>query len=1343
MEVSFSKGKYPPIWLRIVVLVGLFVSIGIVIFFGNQLHRELEQLAIQQFNQQQLILARSAATSIEDFVQNLEDKLRLLAMQPAVQKITPDCLKLMQKVFPTFPEETLLKRLDRDGVVRYVCPSTGWRKKLIGRNNSTQSYFQKAKMTGQAAVSRVTIDERGKKTIYLAVPVYYQNNRGVQEFNGVIVASFDLKKLNKLYVAPFVTGKTGYAWMLAEDSIFVAHREEEFIGRNAFKIRRQKDPNLSYEKINHIQHLMITGKEGTGRYMTGWSRERKGKIEKLIAYTPLHVGNRTWSMAVCTPIDEVEHILRVARRRELLSLGGIVLILISGGAFFLFIAYRWTSTLEHEVARQTAQMKGESEYQLQLEKCLTKISANLLRFENIDKIINTTLQLLCKTLGTSCAYLFEISDDGNTIDNTHFCVKGKTVSPVKNLHRLKVENFPYWMKKLTNNEVIDIADIENIPRFAYAEKNFFQQQGIHSILAVPIHVSGKLYGFMSFTEMERKRSWKPMEIVALRTVAGSVSRVIERMQAEEALRKSKAKYMDLYENANDIIFTFDLEGRFTSANRAAYTALGYEKEEVCEKSLSDIFSPETCSFALEMLQKAVELRSDLLEFQPWEFEAIKKDGSKLIVEVRTRLLWENDQIVGVQGIARDITARKKAEERLKKLNECFLKLGTDSLKNIETIVYTAGEILGGACMLYNRLESDRGLLCTWAIWHRPEGYNPEDKPEGHICYDVIVEGGEKPILIENFAGTKYEKTDPNVVKYNLKSYLGIPVKLGGKVVGSFCLCDIKERKFTKDEIEIASMLGKAISIEEERLKAAAALKESQERYSSLVNDAIDSLSSGIIILDKDFKIVWMNKAIEEFWGIEREHFIGSDKRKIVTEKIKYIFENPDHFESIVFKTYEDETCFESFQCHVLPEGTRRERFLIYRSVPINTGALKGGRVVHYYDITEQKQLEAQLHQAQKMEAIGTLAGGIAHDFNNILTGIMGYVQLALMDFSPQHPLYDDLKCIEREADRGATLVRQLMAFSRRQVLQIQRLDLNSIVQDLTKLMRRIVHENIFLRTVLAEDLAAVKADRTALEQILMNLCSNARDAMPEGGELLIETQNVTLDDGYCKTHPGAKAGKYVMLAVSDTGVGIGKEIQDHLFEPFFTTKEVGKGTGLGLAMVYGLVKQQEGLIYVYSEPKKGSTFKIYLPAASAETEAVEIEKEEEEEELSLLGGTETILVVEDEGTVRSLIVRILQEQGYTIMTAADGKEALRLLEEKNEEIDLVISDVVMPNMSGRQLYESILNHYPATRVLFISGYSINSVNQKFILEHKLPYMNKPFSLPQLLRKVREILDEKA
>ena len=399
-------------------------------------------------------------------------------------------------------------------------------------------------------------------------------------------------------------------------------------------------------------------------------------------------------------------------------------------------------------------------------------------------------------------------------------------------------------------------------------------------------------------------------------------------------------------------------------------------------------------------------------------------------------------------------------------------------------------------------------------------------------------------------------------------------------------------------------------------------------------------------------------------------------------------------------------------------------------------------VINFVDITERKRaeiekdkLESQLRQAQKMEAVGRLAGGVAHDFNNMLGVILGHSDMLLEQIDSDQPFHADLTEIRKAGERSADLTRQLLAFARKQTVAPKVIDLNKTVTDMTSMLKRLIGENIDLAWIPDDKLWSVKIDPSQIDQILANLCVNARDAIADVGKVTIETSNTALDTAYCETHAGFMPGEYVLLAVSDSGCGMDSETLDSAFEPFFTTKESNKGTGLGLATVYGVVKQNQGFINIYSEPGQGTTFKIYLPRHLAKTAETEERKPQ-----AAARGSETILLVEDEPAILRMTTMMLEREGYTVVAAGTPGEAIELAHIHSAEIHLLMTDVVMPEMNGRDLASNILSHYPNLKRLFMSGYTANVIAHHGVLDEGVNFIQKPFSKGDLAAKVREALE---
>jgi PAS domain S-box-containing protein len=570
----------------------------------------------------------------------------------------------------------------------------------------------------------------------------------------------------------------------------------------------------------------------------------------------------------------------------------------------------------------------------------------------------------------------------------------------------------------------------------------------------------------------------------------------------------------------------------------------------------------------------------------------------------------------------------------------------------------------------------------------------------------------------------------------MTSFMGASLRAHGKLFGRLYLTDKVGpggvvAEFTDlDEQTITALAYQASSAIE-----TAHLFEQVRQSESRLRAILDSVQEGIYGIDLDGRCLFMNKAGAALLGYGADELVGRSMHQAIHHSREngtaYPIENcPIHSASRTVQAVRSEN-----EGLWKRDGTALA--VICQTMPLRDGAgALLGAVISFADISERKRLEEQLRQSQKMEAVGRLAGGIAHDFNNLLTAVLGYSSLLVQSLDPSDARHADARTIQKAGERATALTRQLLAISRRQVLEPKVLDLNALVANLDQMLRRLIREDIVLLTVLDPALGRVRADQSQIEQVMMNLALNARDAMPEGGRLTIETADVELDEVYCRTHAEVSPGPHVMLAVSDTGVGMDAATLARCFEPFFTTKPVGQGTGLGLATVYGIVKQSGGSIWVYSEPGHGTTFKVYLPRVAGDVSAVEIPTRPVQSEHPAV----TILLVEDDEAVRQFARRSLAAAGHIVLEAADGEEALRVSRRHEGEIHLLITDVVMPGMSGRLLAERLSVERPGLKVLYISGYAENAIVHNGILDAGTAFLHKPLTADVLLGKVRDVLD---
>ena len=770
----------------------------------------------------------------------------------------------------------------------------------------------------------------------------------------------------------------------------------------------------------------------------------------------------------------------------------------------------------------------------------------------------------------------------------------------------------------------------------------------------------------------------------------------ERDGLREKLEKMKMRFRKLYEGSRDGYVFVDMSGCIVESNSAFQEMLGYTGEQLKHKTYENITLKKWHKIEKRILEEQVFTRgySDI-----YEKEYRRKDGKRIPVEIRTYLALEGNNPIGMWAFVRDISERKKVERSLAESEERYRNL----IELAPDCIFVS-DLKGKILAVNTAIQSLTGF-----VKEEIEGKHFTKLPTVHFSdipsfvkiFKAIIEG--KPVKNVSF---KFKRKD-GTSRWG-EADIGL-IKVESKTVGvQAVIKDITERK----EIEEA-------------------LQESKEKYRCVVENAKEA-----IVVAQDGVLKFVNPRTLEITGYSESEllslsfieFIHPDDRSMVLENYKKRLQGAKVPEVYSFRM-------------VTKEG--KTRWLQISAVLISWDN-RPASLNFLTDITEIKSAEEelkdkerQLLQVQKMEAIGRLAGGVAHDFNNLLTAIIGYTDILLLHPKLEQELKKYVEQIKNSSDRASSLIQQLLAFSRRQMMQAKTFDLNKLVANIDKMLRRLIGEDIELFTVFEKDLGLIKADPGQIEQVIMNLAVNARDAMPTGGKLIIETKNIKLDQAYFENRVNGQPELYIMLCVTDTGIGMDEETKRHIFEPFFTTKEIGRGTGLGLSTVYGIVKQSGGYIWVYSEPDKGTTFKCYFPRVDDA-----ILKQESKQEKSLMqGGRETILLVEDEFIVRNLISNILKHYGYTVIESENGEKALEVRAQCSEQpVDMLITDVVMPGISGRVLADRLQSVYPEMKVLYISGYTDDAIVRHGVLDHGIPFLQKPFAPKDLAKKVREILD---
>ena len=774
--------------------------------------------------------------------------------------------------------------------------------------------------------------------------------------------------------------------------------------------------------------------------------------------------------------------------------------------------------------------------------------------------------------------------------------------------------------------------------------------------------------------------------------AGAVTREVLRVnnnayskQVETTLSESKKFLQTIIETEPECVKLVSSDGTLIMMNRAGLEMIQVESPDQARgKSIYPLVVPEYREAFRKLTEDVFQGKSGTLTFK--------------MTGIKGRLLWldthavplrnDEDEIIALLGITRDVTEQKKAEENLKKERD-FVSTVLDTVGAIVLVLDRDGRIarFNRACELVSgySLEEVQGRF----VW---DFLLPPEQVEGVKKVFSTLTSGMFPNKYENYWVAKD---------------------------GQRKLIAWTNTALFAADGSVEYVIPTGIDVTEHR-KAEVALLE-ERKFSDVV---IDSLPGLFYIVSEAGNVIRWNKNMREVTGYSAEELINKnaldffrEDRELVSRMIQEVFRNGSA----------------SVEAKMVTKSGVSISFMLtgFRMLMNDKPYLVGVGI----DISERKRLEDQLRQSQKMESIGTLAGGISHDFNNILTAIIGYGSLLRMKMPDDDPLKHNVDQILASADRAASLTQGLLAYSRKQVLNPQQVNLNEVIIKVERLFARLVGDDVEFKRILTDKDVTVLADAGQLEQIMMNLVTNARDAMPDGGYLYIETQRVDLDEATAKAHDVRKPGTYALILVTDSGMGMDQQTQERIFDPFFTTKDVGKGTGLGLAMVYGIIKQHNGFIEVESEVGRGTTLKIYLPVAQGATEGTQ-----SSDLPPVKRGTETILVAEDDEIVRNFITNVLTQFGYSVIQAENGEDAVKKFMLNRDAIKLLLLDVMMPKKNGKEVYDKIRLFEPDIKTLFLSGYSADIMSQKGLLEKGLNFMYKPAPMNDLLRKVRAILD---
>lgn len=797
----------------------------------------------------------------------------------------------------------------------------------------------------------------------------------------------------------------------------------------------------------------------------------------------------------------------------------------------------------------------------------------------------------------------------------------------------------------------------------------------------------------------------------------------QRQVTDPGLALGATQLAALLDSTKEIIAVLSQDGTLHFVNSTFQTSLGYRAEELIGRSIHALVHAGDTGQVREHLKEAAQDSAPVTT----RARLRGRDGSWRCLELTCRNRLNEPGLEGILLYGLDVSELHRLEAERQVISEIVHALNeTGNLDQLLARIHGALKRVVSAGNCFVALHDPRCNVFEFPFFADEFDTTPPPQKVDRSCTAYVFRTGKAALIPQSVFDQLVAEGEVELVGSPSPAWLGVPLKTPTATIGVLVVQHYQnENTYDQRDLEFLDSVGGHIALAIERRRAEEELRKSESMMSLLFEH--NPIPTWLYDVES-LRFLRVNQMAMGQYGYSREEF-----EQMTILEIRPNSERDKVSEYLEKMTAETEE--HGFWLHQSKDGRTFEAELISHEL-IYAG--RRVRLVVAQDISERRHLELQLRQAQKMEAVGRLAGGVAHDFNNLLMVIKGHTELLLKALAPSDAMARKIEQIDRSADRATTLTRQLLAFSRLQVLQPQVINLNSVVEEMGKLLPRLIGEDIELILRFDQDLGTIRADASQMEQVIMNLAVNARDAMPGGGKLIVETRMCELDQSYISSHPLMKPGSYVLLDVTDTGTGMDEETQAHIFEPFFTTKEKGKGTGLGLATVYGIVKQSGGFVWVYSELGKGTSFKIYLPRVDAKQTQTPVQKPAAE----IPAGTETVLLTEDEQDVREIAREFLESGGYTVLEAKNGKEAMELAAQHRDKIDLLVTDMVMPGMTGQELAVALQREYPGLAVVFMSGYSEHAATEMANADPSVRLMTKPFSRAAILRTVREILQGK-
>ncbi|RMF46305.1 MAG: PAS domain S-box protein [Deltaproteobacteria bacterium] len=985
------------------------------------------------------------------------------------------------------------------------------------------------------------------------------------------------------------------------------------------------------------------------------------------------------------------------------------------------------------VSRENLQLKN-------LYDILSRINSTILQVEDEELLLQQVCDIAASIEEIALAWIGFVPEDGGRVAPMAWA--GVALPAIHEFHLDEGGRGTCLGTLSSDSEPMVIDDLAAEPSFT-ACREVLAEFGLASMAAFPLVREERVCGLFVVYSQERGffrggRRGLLEEMVANTSFAlGTLARETRRREVEQALRTSEQRYRDLVEHARSVILRIDPEGVVTYANPFAEELFGFSADELVGRPVwqTIVHDVEDGGRNLKLMVQRVLDHPD--NYQENVNQNVCKDGRRLWIS------WSNKPVRDAAGnlteilsIGHDITATRQQAEALERkaceeeLRGCLLRLALQPL-NLDDFLQQALDALvetpwlsladKGALFRVDPLAEELVLVAQHQL--QPRQLKACARvPFGQCLCGRVALGGK------SYIGDHGPGQPARFEAGGIHGHVILPLKSGADLVGVLCLYTLPGLKPGPENLALLETCADILAVGIGRRLGEQALREQE----TLLRNLIDTIPLPIFYKDTDLVYRGCNDAFAEgVIGLPKEQIIGRNMYDIAPRDLARLYEDADNE---VLRTGGTQT----YQTEVRFADDSRRSVIIHKAVMEREDGTPFGIVGAILDLSDHQRLEEQLRHAQKVEALGTLTGGVAHDFNNFLTAIMGYASILKMKLPPDAEMSQIVDQVLETTERASRLTYSLLAYSRKQTSKPRPIDFNQVVRGLEKMLRRVLPETIELESRLSDQTLLVMADLSQMEQVLMNLVTNARDAMPSGGRLLIETGQESVDENFVRLHGFGVPGPYAWLRVTDTGCGMPHEVAERIFDPFFTTKPVGRGTGLGLSVSYGIVRQHHGGFVVASEPNNGTSFTVYLPR----TERIAGAEEATTSHLAI-GGSELLLVVEDDPAVRQVTKSVLEEVGYRVLAAEDGVEGLSLFEQSADKIALVLTDIIMPNMTGLEMYQKIRATHPETRFIFFSGYTFDALEDHGIDKDELDIVFKPVAPMELLGRIRKAIDGQA